>query len=308
MEEIKAIKNVSEFIDAVKLTFQHLKGPDELTSLWFRGESRSDYVTALCPKAYRIYGGPVDNPEFNDQIFNEWKGVEGNVKAAFLREAYRFMSRSQIPHDDWNQYFLMQHYGLKTRLLDWTENALVALFFAVNERISDSHAAKVWILAPHRLNAFTTKLACGISVSAIAIPDAVENPSAGIATKKGMIDINELCHKYLALDMSKYVLYPEQKNTRFFPLAIYPTLLDDRMANQQSCFTIFGDEVNGLLQAEENNNFLRHIVIEPNKKQAIQNELKWLGVSHKSITPDLDGLCKSIEEIYSYNHVLKRIK
>src|SRR5690606_36926394 len=56
------------------------------------------------------------------------------------------------PRDDWEWLFLMQHYGVPTRLLDWTDSPLVALFFAVYNVDRDDRDASLWVLLPAALN------------------------------------------------------------------------------------------------------------------------------------------------------------
>jgi len=57
--------------------------------------------------------------------------------------------------DDWDYLTLGQHFGLPTRLLDWSTNALTALWFATNLeplRNQDSANAIVWILSVKESN------------------------------------------------------------------------------------------------------------------------------------------------------------
>jgi hypothetical protein len=56
-----------------------------------------------------------------------------------------------LPLYDRDWYFLMQQYGAPTRLLDWTEGALIGLFFAVKDN-PGFYPAAVWVLDAWDLN------------------------------------------------------------------------------------------------------------------------------------------------------------
>ena len=45
---------------------------------------------------------------------------------------------------------IAQHHGLPTRLLDWTENALTALYFAVSSEVDKDDSSVVWVMSVPR--------------------------------------------------------------------------------------------------------------------------------------------------------------
>jgi FRG domain len=88
----------------------------------FRGHSNSNFK--LTPYVGREKHTSKSVEKYENSMFD-----------MFVREAQGLLEK--CPTDQWEQLCVAQHHGLPTRLLDWSLNPLVALYFAVstNEKI-----------------------------------------------------------------------------------------------------------------------------------------------------------------------------
>lgn len=171
------------------------------------------------------------------------------------------------PSDDWERYFLMQHYGVPTRLLDWSDGALLGLYFAVRSSKSDRNAA-VWVLDPWWLN----KRVIGKSEVMQTWEAAVQAYLPQVFDKDGKRRVPRL------------------------PLAIEPAHLVRRISAQRSCFTIHGKEPDGLTEVAEDKGrgHLVKIVIPRNRVVRIKRELSTCGITETTVFPDLEGLSREL--------------
>lgn len=144
----------------------------------FRGHSRSDYE--LIPSVLRT-DTPLmgifnlgENEDSFYQVYIEYilLGVflnEINSQGLFIREAERlwkslctnnfeygwFFYREWIPEELYDLASLAQHYGLPTRLLDWSDDINIALYFALSENIGKEKRAEkfaIWALNTEIIN------------------------------------------------------------------------------------------------------------------------------------------------------------
>ena len=93
----------------------------------YRGHADAEWE--LVPVIDRVPHGGISRSDHERLMFEE-----------FRRRARPFLDRPLL--DNWEFLALARHHGLPTRLLDWTENPLAALFFAVEAPVGTDSA--VW--------------------------------------------------------------------------------------------------------------------------------------------------------------------
>ena len=135
----------------------------------------------------------------------------------------------------------MQHSGAPQRLLDWTESALIALYFALRNRGKEKYDAAVYVLEPWKLNEYV-----------VGVKEAIA-PGA----ESGLEEEDRL--RYKPWLPNRYATTMGlQKELH----AANPTHFKGRISSQRSCFTIHGSSRDGFDELPEKaHSYLRKIVI-----------------------------------------------
>lgn len=123
--EDREVASLGDLIGFLRTDSAQYGGP-----LWYRGQSNAEW--SLEPKLMRDGHAPSES-----HLLNRFK-----QSAAYLLP--------QRPQHEFDWLFIMQHHGVPTRLLDWSESPLVALYFAVEE--GNENDGSLWVLAPCELN------------------------------------------------------------------------------------------------------------------------------------------------------------
>ena len=241
--------DITRFLsDAVKI----VRSFDE-RNIWWRGHAHNSW--ALVPKIGRKH------PE-----------EEQNLSLRFINKTRVRYSKSPAKGDWGSWLFLAQHYGLPTRLLDWTESPLVALYFACCGTEYYNESGTVWACIPGKLSG------CEIGEETIQV------------IGNDLVDL--ICGAAFSRSAAE-----EDKTKKILP--ILTDHFDLRHLVQSSCFTIHGyfTPLNKLPNCE---NFLARIEIPSSCKGMLLETLEFLEIHRAHLFPDLENLSSHLVSELKY--------
>lgn len=263
----KSVQTLKEYISLVERLRVNRNGP-----LWYRGCGNVSHK--LKPSLYRHKGS---------KTIEDFMRLEKLLLARFQQRSIPFHSRSLA--EPWEWLFLMQHYGVPTRLLDWSESPLMALFFAVTlarhsldsrgRPVFSNHAC-IWFLDPKKWNQFAVGLK-SFTGSVLTTDD----PNAGAYKPIG--DINTM---------------------KPLPIAIYGAHNSQRIVAQRGVFVCFGNDTRPMEVMYESKPFpadcLMKLAIRKDRLPHMYKALQRHGLTDSVAFPDLDGLSREIKREYSF--------
>ena len=252
-----------------------------------------DLVPLLSDQPYRadlqrnrslyVYRG-MSNADFRmvTSLRRNCRELERTLEPAILNNfaKYAVIEEPSVAQSVWRQMFLGQHHGLPTRLLDWTQSALVALHFAVTEdnlENMEEHDCAVWrmdirevhallpqkyraVMAEHRASVFSMDM----------LGQAAENMAA------------------YDRDMGENAM-----------VVVEPPSIDARIVNQYAFFSVIPmdmQDVEGFLERSTHNSV--KYIIDRSLRWRVRDMLDQLNMSERIVYPGLDGLSRWIARHY----------
>lgn len=240
------INNINDLLNAVYATMKKFGGQH----LWWRGQAHEEWD--LLPQLYQ----------------KGFTANESDLSHLFLSKAKVRHSKCPKSDDYYSWLLLMQHNGLPTRLLNWSESILVATYFAVSEKKYMEQAGALWGMDPTLLNQHQ------INRKGILVHQNDE--------VKNLFD-----QAFLSSD-------GDGKDQR--TLAVLTDQLDVKQVVQYSAFTIHGTDcaINRFMGWEK---FLVKYEIPITAKSGLLQALDLLGIKKSFLFPDLEHLADDLQRV-----------
>lgn len=280
----KPIKSLEEFIAFIINHFSQLTPNSfyEKKRVFFRGQNNNDYP--LLPSISRkiLSKDDVTYLRFEDRMINTAK----------LQNPEEFCDISY----PFNMLAKMQHYGIPTRLLDFTENALVALYFACKGEYK--HNGCVYCIVEEQTNIHTA-----YSIYANIISSFYKLTFESVFTVDKLWEIVKYENFIPKSERERPVKIIRDHLIAMLsnPFFVLPEMLSEREKRQHAAFLVFPNDIDkselfiDRITDQDNINKIV-LMIEAIKKKKILSQLELFGISEQFLFPETDKKCEAIKE------------
>lgn len=220
--------------------------------VWFRGQSRTCFK--LKPSLFMEEDYSVIHQDCEKLNIEKIMYDESSMVRHFMLHQPEFRQEYK---DIFEWLCLMQHYGAPSRVLDWTENILIALFFAVSDTEADCDGT-LWVLNAGRLNEISRiskprRYVCMPNSTDVLLRSALAVSRTGLDLMKTLK--RQGCWEEIrdSIGSDKEFIdwinkeKPEKKcqesqvfKKMHYPVAVFPGRVNDRIARQFAAFTLHG--------------------------------------------------------------------
>ena len=264
----KPIETVDHLADFIKVSGDwHSKyfqpGTGMLSHLWYRGVNQ--HFDSQAPGVYRPdFTKRAEKFTTKEDLEDKRLRLERDMISAFRVAGAAFLSQYGLTEI----YFSAQHYGMPTRLLDWSTNPLAALFFACDG--AEGHDGCVYAMDARKV----------IPDGALQFKGSKQRLWPSVYTMRfPMIDS--------AVRLSFWE--PPKCDMKSHVLPVRPDVVPGRIGQQSSCFTFHmhcADPVS--------NPTLITINVKASQKSVIRDELHRVNINQFTTYYELDHLSKEI--------------
>jgi hypothetical protein len=206
-------------------------------------------------------------------------GCYDTLERHMLRAFRKYAHRNLVQGDSiWHWLSVAQHYGLPTRLLDWTYSPLVAMHFATANIDKSGVDGAIWALNYEKTHGL--------------LPDplkaVLEGEGANVFTVQMLAGTLETLAAMDAMTGGPFVLFFE------------PPSMDDRIVNQFAFFSVMSDPCTFLDDWLMGHSELwRKVIIPAEIKWEVRDKLDQANITERVLFPGLDGLSRWLKRHYS---------
>lgn len=239
---------------------------EELGDTIYKLSDYMKYVETL-PDKYSLSRGQSGNyPLLPSALRRDSRGNRkysrqtiSNFLNQFKLNSHYYMDSPWDIKNDYEWMIHAQHYGIPTRLMDFTQSHIIALMFAVENAFVDEEAkdAVVWFLDPKALN-------------------------LKHSTRTDMYVLSTENDRELKLDECDG------------PVAVQGRRLNNRINAQNGVFIYFQDGDNPLEELCTSEDVLKKVTISGQSKKDILVSLYAMGIGFSQIYPELSSVSKDI--------------